>query len=118
MPLNDVIGGIRRLSRAVPVFVTVVLVSGCAVGPRFRAPAPPALSSYTRPSLSATTTSSDIPGGEQQRFVSHRDVPGEWWTLFGSPSLNALITNGLSANSTLVAAQAALRQARELCFAG
>src|SRR5262249_45444067 len=81
-------------------------------------PAAPALTSYTRPSLSARTTSADIAGGEEQRLVPDQDVPGEWWMLFGSPSLNALMEKALNASPTLVAAEAALRQARELYFAG
>src|SRR5262249_1136785 len=41
----------------------------------------------------------------------------EWWTLFQSPELNALIDRALKANPTMVAAQAALRQAMELVYA-
>lgn len=118
MPLNDSIGWMKRLSNAATALAAVVLVSGCAVGPSFRPPAAPVLTSYTRPSLSAKTTSADIPGGEEQRFLRDQDLPGEWWTLFGSPPLNALMGKALKTSPTLVAAESALRQARELYFAG
>jgi NodT family efflux transporter outer membrane factor (OMF) lipoprotein len=118
MPLNDSVGWRRWLSNAITVLAALVLISGCAVGPNFRPPAAPVLTAYTRPSFSAKTTSADILGGEEQRFLLDQDLPGEWWTLLGSPPLNALMAKAIEANPTLVAAESALRQARELYFAG
>ena len=112
------IGWTQRLSRAAAAFGAVVLVSGCAVGPSFRHPAEPALASYARTSLSEKTTSVEITGGEEQRLVPDRDLPADWWTLFGSPSLNALIVKALDASPTLAGVEASVRQARELYFAG
>jgi NodT family efflux transporter outer membrane factor (OMF) lipoprotein len=40
-------------------------------------------------------------------------VPKNWWTLFGSDSLNALVDEALRANPDVASAQAALRQALE-----
>src|SRR5262250_1935208 len=77
-------------TRVATALVSIVLLSGCAVGPDFRRPAPPDLASYTRPSLQSTTTSSEVPGGEAQRFVAEQQLPPRWWTLFESPSLDAL----------------------------
>ena len=96
---------------------TAVLVAGCAVGPDFRRPAAPAVGTYGRPSLGATTASTDIVGGQSQRFLPERDVPSDWWTLFQSPALNGLVDQALRANPTLAAAEAALRQAMELVAA-
>jgi len=108
----------RRLTGATTaVVVGVALLSGCAVGPDFRPPAPPDLASYTRPSLAPTTASSEIPGGEAQHFVPEQQLPPRWWTLFESPSLNALMEKALRASPTLIAAEAALRQAWELVYA-
>jgi NodT family efflux transporter outer membrane factor (OMF) lipoprotein len=45
------------------------------------------------------------------------DIPGQWWTLFHSVQLNALIERALAANPSLEAAQAALHQAREQTYA-
>src|SRR5215470_9326063 len=111
-------GWVRRLTGAAPaVVVGVALLSGCAVGPDFRRPAPPDLVSYTRPSLAPTTASSEIQGGEAQRFVPEQQLSPHWWTLFESPSLNALIEKALRASPTLIAAEASLRQAWELVYA-
>ena len=98
-------------------FVVLVLVSGCAVGPNFRRPAPPSATGYTPDPLPEETASATGPTGEAQRFAAGRDIPGQWWTLFHSKPLNALIEQSLTANPTLTAAQAALRQARENVYA-
>lgn len=95
------------------------MLAGCAVGPDFVRPETPAAERYTADPLPAQTASAAIAGGsEPQRFVPGRDIPGEWWTLFHSPALDALIKQALGANPTLTAAEAALRQARELRQAG
>jgi NodT family efflux transporter outer membrane factor (OMF) lipoprotein len=52
-----------------------------------------------------------------QHFVQGLDIPGQWWTLFRSPALNALVEQAITANPTLPAAQAALRQAWENVYA-
>jgi NodT family efflux transporter outer membrane factor (OMF) lipoprotein len=90
-----------------------LLFAGCAVGPNFKAPAPPSVPGYTPAPLSSTSGTPDLSGGEAQRFVPGRDIPGDWWTLFHSTPLNNLIERSLAANPDLKAAQAALVVARE-----
>jgi NodT family efflux transporter outer membrane factor (OMF) lipoprotein len=107
----------RSLARVVATLTAVTLACGCAVGPNFRRPAAPAVDSYARPSLPATTTSVDVTGGEAQRLVYGQDLPRDWWKLFQSPALDALVERALKASPTLVAAQQALRQARALVAA-
>jgi len=85
---------------------------GC-VGPNFHRPAPPATDRYTAEALPAATAAADTPGGAAQQFLAGQDVPRNWWTLFGSPDLDALVEEALVKNPTVAAAQAALRQARE-----
>jgi NodT family efflux transporter outer membrane factor (OMF) lipoprotein len=93
------------------------VVAGCTVGPDFNRPAPPMQAGYTPAELPAQTASADAPDGAAQRFVADMDVPGQWWTLFRSQPLNALIAQALQRNPSLAAAQAALRQARENMYA-
>jgi NodT family efflux transporter outer membrane factor (OMF) lipoprotein len=107
----------RPLTSTLAALAAVALVSGCAVGPNFLRPAAPAVDRYGRPSLTAKTASADVAGGEAQRFVTGQDLPHDWWTLFQSPPLNALVERALRANPTLVAARQALRQAMELVAA-
>jgi NodT family efflux transporter outer membrane factor (OMF) lipoprotein len=89
--------------------------AGCSVGPNFKPPAAPANAGFTPAgdTAAAATASAPLPGGESQRFIDGLDIPGQWWTLFQSPELNALIERALKQNPTLESAQAALRQANE-----
>jgi NodT family efflux transporter outer membrane factor (OMF) lipoprotein len=87
------------------------------VGPDFERPAAPDVSGYTSAPLAQQTASSDVAGGEAQRFVQGLDIPGQWWTLLHSAALNTLIEEALNNNPTLPAAEAALRQARENVYA-
>jgi NodT family efflux transporter outer membrane factor (OMF) lipoprotein len=95
--------------------MAVCALVGCAVGPDFKPPAAPANAAFAPAGspLPALTASAPLPGGEAQRFVEAQDIPGQWWTLFQSLELNALIERALQQNPTLEAAQAALRQANE-----
>jgi NodT family efflux transporter outer membrane factor (OMF) lipoprotein len=103
------VGRLRR-RRATPALVAFAgLLSACAVGPSFRPPAPPAADRYTPAPLGQTA--------DGQHFVVGGAVMARWWTLYGSPKLDALEDEALKANSDLAAAEAALRQARELYLA-
>jgi len=106
----------RRLVGIAGALLTALL-AGCTVGPDFVRPAAPEVTSYTPDKLPAQTAASKVAGGEAQHFVAGQDIPGQWWTLFHSQPLNALIERALKANPSLQAAQAALRQARETAYA-
>ena len=93
-------------------------IAGCAVGPDFKKPAAPNVGGYTDHPLSTTAASANIAGGQAQSFVKGGDIPADWWTLFHSTALNALIEQSLANNHDLKAAQAALRQAHESMLAG
>ena len=90
-----------------------VLLAGCAVGPDFKRPDPPAVTSYVPGGTMVRTVSAADPFGAAQRFDKDADIPGQWWTLFHSQPLNDLIEQSIKANPNMTAAQAALRQARE-----
>jgi len=98
----------RKASLAVSV-----LLAGCAVGPDFKKPEPPAVTGYMPGVPAAQTVSTSGEFGAAQRFVKDTDIPGQWWTLFHSQPLTDLIEQSIKANPNLTAAQAALRQARE-----
>jgi NodT family efflux transporter outer membrane factor (OMF) lipoprotein len=93
------------------------LLAGCAVGPDFKKPEAPTVKSYTPEPLSTTSSTTNVAGGEAQRFVSGQDIAGDWWTLFHSKELNALIERSLKASPNLKAAQAALVMAQESVLA-
>jgi NodT family efflux transporter outer membrane factor (OMF) lipoprotein len=99
------------------VFIALVFMIGCAVGPNFQRPTTPNVDRYTLQLLPAQTASVKVKGGEVQRFVQDMDIPGQWWTLFHSKPLNDLIEQALKANPDLETAQAALRVAWENVYA-
>lgn len=103
----------RRGFRRIAAALVTASLAGCAVGPDFKVPFPPAQQGYTPEPLKPTTTSAATAGGAAQRFVRDLDLPGQWWTLFHSKALNSIVERALANNQDLVAAQAALRVARE-----
>jgi NodT family efflux transporter outer membrane factor (OMF) lipoprotein len=99
------------------LLLVVSLLTACAVGPDFKRPAAPAVSDYgVQPT--ATVATARVAGGEPQHFSMGSDIPADWWKLFHSPALNALIEQSLAHNPDLAAAQAALTVARESTRAG
>lgn len=100
------------MSRRSLAVVAAFALASCAVGPDFKPPAAPVDAGYT-PEKLADTAATDIAGGGAQRFNSGEDIPGEWWSLFHSPALDALVKEALAHNPDLTAAQASLREAHE-----
>jgi len=98
-----------RLFRCLSL-VVALLPAGCTVGPDFKKPAAPSVTSYTSEPVTLTNVTTS---GDSQRLVSGQDISGEWWKLFHSQSLNDLIERSLRANPNLKAAQAALTIAHE-----
>jgi NodT family efflux transporter outer membrane factor (OMF) lipoprotein len=101
-------------SAASTAILTAGLLAACAVGPNFKAPEAPRDAAFVPAGqMAPETTAAPLPGGQAQRFVEGMDIPGQWWTLFQSAPLNALIERALKNSPTLQSAQAALRQANE-----
>jgi NodT family efflux transporter outer membrane factor (OMF) lipoprotein len=104
-------------ARAAVLVSVAAFVAGCAVGPRYHRPEAPPNAGYAPAPLLEISASAPVHGGEAQRLVSGRDIPFEWWELFKSPGLNALVERAFKANPTITAAQAALVHAQELVYA-
>ena len=90
-----------------------LLAAGCAVGPDFRAPDPPVVKEYAPETLPRETVAAPGTGGAAQRLLHGLDIPGQWWTLFRSEALDALIRKALADSPTIAAAEARLREAEE-----
>lgn len=88
----------------------LLLLPGCVMGPRNPtapvAPPPAPVAESIRP---ASAEGQDIRPGAPLDL--------RWWTAFGSPDLDALVTQALAQNQDLAAADAALRQAQQLSAA-
>jgi NodT family efflux transporter outer membrane factor (OMF) lipoprotein len=92
---------------------TALLAAGCAVGPNFKPPPAPRAAAYTETPVQATAATPAVAGGQAQRFRPGASIPADWWRLFHSQPLDALIGAALQNNSDLKAAQAALQVAYE-----
>src|SRR5438046_5781404 len=88
-------GRARRLRRALSL-CCVVGSAGCAVGPDFHQPDAPTTDVYTAVPLAQQTSAASVAGGAAQRFVSAREIPAQWWTLFRSSALDQLMREALA----------------------
>jgi NodT family efflux transporter outer membrane factor (OMF) lipoprotein len=95
------------------ILSALTVACGACVGPNFHRPADPKIDRFTAEPLPATTAGAAGAGGAVQRFLENQDVPRNWWTLFGSDELDALVNESFRANPDVRSAQAALRQAEE-----
>jgi len=109
---------LKSRARSLITGVALILVAGCAVGPNFKKSAPPKVNGYTPEPLPSSTEATSVEGGQAQSFVGGADIPGDWWKLFQSESLNALISQALTNSPDLKSAQAVLAQAHETMLAG
>jgi NodT family efflux transporter outer membrane factor (OMF) lipoprotein len=98
-----------------PLWVALATVSGCAVGPDFVRPKAPAVERYTPGPFPEAATAAD---GKSQRFLLGARMDPQWWRLFSSPTLDAVVTEAIANNQTLQAAQASLRQSQYILRAG
>ena len=91
---------------------TALLLAGCVAGPDFKAPAPPGPAALG-PTPATTASTPDALAGAPQRFAAGGEISRQWWTVFHSEPLDALIDRALADNPDLKAAEAALRAAHE-----
>lgn len=82
------------------------------VGPDFKKPKAPPVSHYTREALPEKTQSApSLHGGAAQHFTC-AEIPLQWWKLFQSPEVNALVVEGLNHHPSIEAGKAAIAQAQ------
>lgn len=83
---------------------------GCAVGPNFKRPEAPADRRFTAEPVPAST------GG--QRFTDGDRLAADWWRLFRSARLDALVAEARAHNPGLASAEATLRKSENALRAG
>jgi NodT family efflux transporter outer membrane factor (OMF) lipoprotein len=91
------------------------MLSGCAVGPDFVRPAPPETDRYTREPRPEATVAAD---GQAQHFTPGASITADWWRLFKSAQLDAIVQKAIANNPTLQASEASLRQSQDNMRAG
>jgi NodT family efflux transporter outer membrane factor (OMF) lipoprotein len=97
------------------VLLCLWLITGCAVGPDFVPPQPPAASQFTQGPEPTVTVSAD---GKSQHFKPGAKIAADWWRLFQSPQLDKIVKEAVAQNAELQSAQARLRQSQENLKAG
>ncbi len=98
--------------------VAIASLSGCSLGPDYKRPALPESAGYSEKALPQHLKATDNGAGDAQNLVSGRDIPGDWWKVFGSTALSNLIASAIETNPDVEAAKAAMRQAQENARAG
>jgi NodT family efflux transporter outer membrane factor (OMF) lipoprotein len=105
----------RKAACAVLAAAGVLLLDGCALGPDFVRPEASPVQQYTHGKEPTGTISAE---GQAQRFSPGAKIAGDWWRLFNSSKLDAVIKEALVNNPNLQAAQASLRQSQDNLQAG
>lgn len=103
--------------RVGPVTVGILasVVAGCAVGPRFVHPAAPAVTHYTNGRDPTQTASAQ---GTSQRLNVGERVAADWWHVFNSAQLDAIVKAALANSPGLLAARASLQQSENSLRSG
>lgn len=89
---------LARLALIAPAAIGLALLGGCAVGPNWQRPAPPAAAEGYGAAPSAGVVMADGPAGR-------------WWEGFGSPAMTALVDRAMANNASLAASNATLERA-------
>jgi NodT family efflux transporter outer membrane factor (OMF) lipoprotein len=100
----------RRFAGALTLALNV-LCAGCMVGPDYRRPSVPSESQFTRPTPADDARASAYNAAAKRD--AHALIRQEWWMVFASPSLDALVERAFAHNPDIASAQATLREAQE-----
>lgn len=102
---------LSRIDRVLLFIMPVFVLSACAVGPDFKPPLPPSVTSYTRHPLPET-----INAGKEEPLQSlqmGKKVSREWWMIFHSRPINNMVNQAIANNQDLAAAMATLASSQE-----
>jgi multidrug efflux system outer membrane protein len=84
------------------LFICVMVISGCKVGPDYKLPEPNVPAKWVGPAMAAE---SNLPAATEQDLV-------HWWTTFGDPNLTLLVERSVKSNLNLRQAEVRIQQAR------
>jgi len=96
----------RRAKALCSVMLVLCAAAGCAVGPNFVRPNSPPVTHYSR---GTDPTETPVADGGAQHFSLGAKVSADWWRLFKSAQLDAVMAEAIANNPGLEAAQASLR---------
>jgi NodT family efflux transporter outer membrane factor (OMF) lipoprotein len=96
---------VTSASRVIAGAAAAALLAACTVGPNFRPPTTPAAEGYAMPG-------DDANAGRVRAAIGAK-VVSDWWTMFGSPELDAVVREAVAGSPTLAEARDRLQAARE-----
>ena len=96
---------------AIAATTTLLMLSGCMVGPDFTRPASVSSQHYDRQAEQKLTKGGDH--GDAQHISLDRAVEGDWWSSFQSSKLDTVMRKAIEGNLDLAAADATIAQANE-----
>jgi NodT family efflux transporter outer membrane factor (OMF) lipoprotein len=99
-----------RRAAATAVLLGCLLLNACKVGPNFTRPEAPGADKYVAESANGGAA-------PDQRVQLGHEIEGNWWQLFQSSSLDAVVAAAIEKNYTLAESSASLARARELTLA-
>src|SRR5690606_29609814 len=100
-----------RLPKLSVLLALLWVLAGCAVGPEYQRPSVTIPSAYKEAPSDQPLPAHEA-GTWQAAQPAEQTMRGQWWTLFGDDTLNALQREAQQANQSLRAAAARLEQAR------
>lgn len=95
------------------VILSLLMLDGCALGPDFRVPDPPATGAKYPGASPSTTLAAESPAAHAVQLDYGLPVTERWWTLFQSAALDNLVAEALRSSPNVEAAQASLQVAQE-----
>ena len=99
-------------------FMLMTLITGCTVGPDYHAPAEPSNDAYDINGSTTGDENADAASAREavprQAFDRARKVRSDWYKVFGSDKLDALIGRAIQHSPTLAAGRARIKAAREV----
>lgn len=98
-------------------FLCCLILTGCTVGPDYVRPELASSTQYNPDGLSSAAGSGAPASPERQRFDVQRDIEADWWTVFRSPKLNALIEQAFISSPTIEVARRSLNAAQQNIYA-
>src|SRR6476469_2646412 len=90
--------------------ISLVLLSGCMVGPRYQRPSAPVSPVYKEPQTQGYKEA----GNWKQAQTNDAGLRGKWWEIYNDPALNALEEQVTVSNQNVLALEAQFRQARDI----
>ncbi|SAL64112.1 efflux transporter outer membrane subunit [Caballeronia humi] len=116
--LNDPRALLRRSLRTLfsaAALASALALAACTLGPDFSRPTPPRVSQFER---GESVRGPLVAAGAAQTFAADIGLPVDWWTLFGSPAIDAAVDDALTGSPTLERSEAALRRSEDEVRAG